>query len=216
MITVRGEQHGREVVRFPLSHGADPERELVASGWWPVRVVAEGRAPDLTLTYAVEPGPAVPAPPAVAADGIRRQRLAAYALVVAEGALLLTELSGRVRGGAGLWLPPGGGVEAGEEPATALVREVWEETGQDVDEVVLRRVHTSHRLDPASRTEPAVSFHPIRLVHTARCTTPRTPVVHDVGGSTASARWVGLDRVRHLPLVPWLVQLLDEEPDLLS
>ena len=216
MITVRGEQRGREVVRIALAHGADPERELVARGWWPVRVVAEDRAPDLTLTYAVEPGPSVPAPPAVAWDGIRRQRLAAYALVVADGALLLTELSGRVRGGAGLWLPPGGGLEAGEHPAAALVREVWEETGQDVDEAVLLRVHTSHRFEPASRTEPAVSFHPIRLVHTARCTTPRSPVVHDVGGSTASARWVGLDRVRHLPLVPWLVQLLDEEPDLLS
>lgn len=36
-----------------------------------------------------------------------------------------------------MWGPPGGALEPGEEPAVAVVREVWEETGLIVDPVRL-------------------------------------------------------------------------------
>ena len=34
---------------------------------------------------------------------------------------------------------------------------------------------------------------PPRAPYVARCAQPTRPVVHDVGGSTADARWVSLD-----------------------
>lgn len=62
MITVRGTHAEGEVVAFPLPHGADPEDELRARGWLPGEATAAGRAPSVTLTYAVTPGAVVPSP----------------------------------------------------------------------------------------------------------------------------------------------------------
>lgn len=232
MITVIGERGGAPVVSFPLAHGADPARELLARGWVPGAVSASGRAPSITLTYAVEPGLALPASVLDAATGEPRQRLAAYAVVVArwDGAdhLLLTELSDNVVGGAGLWLLPGGGVDDGEEAAAAIEREVWEETGQEVADVHLLRVMTAHRVESSDRVaEGPVNFHAVRLVHVASCPHPSTPVVHDVGGSTAAAAWVPVDEVQRADasgrfgdrgtrtLAAWVHQLFAEDPDLL-
>src|SRR5579875_1594906 len=56
-----------------------------------------------------------------------RQRLAAYAVVAdAVGRVLLTR---HRPGRPGRWLLPGGGVEAGQHPEQAVVREVLEEAG---------------------------------------------------------------------------------------
>lgn len=38
----------------------------------------------------------------------------------------------------GLWVPPGGGIESGETPQEALVREVREETGLDISNAEIR------------------------------------------------------------------------------
>ena len=230
MIVVVGERDGVEVMRFALAHGADPGRELLSRGWVPGEVAVSGRAPDVTLTVAVVPGLTLPGAEPAQGPGELRQRLAAYAVVVApwEGRphLLLTELSDNVVGGAGLWLLPGGGIDAGEEPGAAIVREVWEETGQVVDRVDLLRVMTSHRIEPGARPgERGVNFHAVRLVHVASCPRPSAPVVHDVGGSTASAAWVPTEDVARatsggvLPdgrvLASWVHQLFCEDPDLL-
>lgn len=129
------------------------------------------------------------------------QRVAAYALVTHDRRLLLTRISSRVPGAGGRWTLPGGGLDPGESPHEALLREVWEETGHEVDEVQLLDVHTAHWLgrSPRGRLE---DFHAIRLLHRARTQEPRPPVVHDVGGSTDRAAWVPLDRVGRLPLAP--------------
>ena len=61
---------------------------------------------------------------------VTRQRLAAYALVLRGDEVLLTRNS--VRGPRpGTWTLPGGGVDHGEPPGGAVVREVDEETGLD-------------------------------------------------------------------------------------
>ena len=57
-----------------------------------------------------------------------RQRLAAYALVRRDDALLLTRHSARGPR-PGTWTLPGGGLDHGEPPAVAVAREVVEETG---------------------------------------------------------------------------------------
>ncbi len=52
----------------------------------------------------------------------------------------------------GMWLPPGGHIEKGELPDDAAVREVWEETGVQVELVGERREDVT---DPVQLHRPA-------------------------------------------------------------
>ena len=63
-----------------------------------------------------------------------RLRVAAYALVRADASILLTRIPphGQVFT-PGTWHLPGGGLLPGEQPADALKRELFEETGRAVD-----------------------------------------------------------------------------------
>ena len=61
----------------------------------------------------------------------RRQRVAAYAVIVRDGAVLLSRLAPSVSE-IEMWTLPGGGIDFGEHPDDAVVREVHEETGLDV------------------------------------------------------------------------------------
>ena len=61
----------------------------------------------------------------------------------------------------------------------------------------LALVHTSHWIGraPAGRLE---DFHAVRVVYRGSCPAPTEPIVHDIGGTTASAAWVpptDLDRL---------------------
>ena len=100
----------------------------------------------------------------------------------------MTELSERTNA-AGLWNLPGGGLDPGEQPIDAVIREVHEETEQRVSAVELLTVMTRHWVGraPSGRVE---DFHAVRLFHSAHCPEPTDPVVLDVGGSTSAARWV--------------------------
>ena len=198
------------MVSFVLGHGEDPVAGLAARGWSVTAVVAEGVLGDLTLRYAVVRRPAEGSPdPAVRTSGpgltprqrekvVPHQRVAAYAVVVAEDRLLLTRLS-QGTGAGGRWNLPGGGLVPGESPADGVVREVAEETGQVVDEVRLVEVMTQHWVGHSARG--LEDYHAVRLLHVARCERPTTPVVHDVGGSTSDARWVPLEELDALPVV---------------
>jgi 8-oxo-dGTP diphosphatase len=71
----------------------------------------------------------------------------AAALVDAEGRILLQQRS-LDRSMPGLWEFPGGKVEAGETPETALIRELREELGIDTDEACLApAAFASHPVD---------------------------------------------------------------------
>ena len=116
------------------------------------------------------------------------QRVAAYALVTSSRGVLMTQFSDRTNA-VGRWGLPGGGIEGGEAPERAVVREAWEESGQVVEVRELALIQASHWIGraPTGRLE---DFHAVRVVYRAVCPEPTEPVVHDVGGTTASAAWV--------------------------
>ena len=123
-----------------------------------------------------------------------RQRVAAYALVTSTQGLLATEFSDRTSV-PGRWGMPGGGIEDHEQPTEAVLREVAEETRQDITLGDLVEVQSSHWVGRSPR-DTMEDFHAVRLIYEASCDAPTTPVVVDVGGTTESARWVPLDEWR--------------------
>ena len=128
-----------------------------------------------------------------------RQRLACYAVVVADDALLLTRLSA-LTPSPGRWTLPGGGVDHGEHPVAAVVREVHEETGMDVEVTGLAEVGSEHFTGRSPRGV-LEDFHAVRILVTAAPTRVRVPEVLDVGGSTDLARWVPFAEVHGVSLV---------------
>lgn len=124
----------------------------------------------------------------------RRQRLAAYALVVRDGQVLLTRNS-PLGPRPGAWTLPGGGVEHGESPADAVVREVGEETGLRAEVGRLLGVHDEHFTGtaPSGREE---DFHGVHVLYEASITAGADgPVVQDPDGTTDAVAWVPLDRL---------------------
>jgi len=110
----------------------------------------------------------------------RQQRVAAYAVVAREGEVLLARWTGP-RGPE--WTLPGGGLDFGEDPADAAVREVREETGYAVRLDGLLFVHSFRRVLP----DAPVDFHAIQIVYTA--TVIGGELCHEIGGSTDMAAW---------------------------
>ncbi|GAB3113444.1 hypothetical protein GCM10027055_18010 [Janibacter alkaliphilus] len=206
-----------EVLTLP--HGADPEARLAAAGWYLVALLDAVRTDEVVqIRVQAERGQAVAALPEPAeqpssgagADGERPvpyQRVACYGVVIGDRRLLLTELSERVSGAAGSWNLPGGGLDPGEQPHDGLVREIWEETGHDVVRARLADVETRHWVgrSPGGRLE---DFHAVRLIYRAQVAQVREPVVHDVGGSTARARWVSREEIPDYPIVPTVQRAL--------
>ena len=76
-----------------------------------------------------------------------------------------------------------------EQTTEAVLREVYEETGQDI---VIDRVLSleSEHWVGRSMAGTLEDFHALRVIYGATCKTPSDPVVHDVGGSTFRADWV--------------------------
>ena len=120
-----------------------------------------------------------------------RQRFAAYAVVISSRGLLATQYSGRTAV-TGRWGMPGGGLDDHEPPATAVLREVAEETSQEIILGELVKVQTSHWVgrSPYGNIE---DFHAVRLIYRARLpTSDRTsrarPGRHNGSGPVGGAR----------------------------
>jgi len=123
-------------------------------------------------------------------------RLGAYALCLDSGdRLLLARVSeGR---DAGAWTLPGGGINQGESPDLAVVREFREETGLQPRTVhgvmgIYSKVYEDHR-------GPHATFHHVGIVY--RVTADGEPLP-EADGSTDLSAWFSREEIRQIPLTP--------------
>lgn len=101
--------------------------------------------------------------------------------------------------GAGLWSVPGGRVEAGETLHDAVVRETFEETGVEV--VVDRFLGFVERM-----SDDADGYHFVILDFAVTAfDAERDPVA---GDDAAEARWVPLEELAEMRLVPGVYEFL--------
>jgi 8-oxo-dGTP diphosphatase len=132
----------------------------------------------------------------------KRQRIAAYALITRDGEVLLTRMSSRTRI-QGRWTLPGGGIDHGEDPRTALVREVHEETGLHVEPGRVLDVHSSHFVGP--RSDGLVeNYHGVHIIFEARILPESEgvePHVLEEDSSTEESQWVPVEEARQFQLL---------------
>ena len=199
------------VVDVTVGHGQDPRQLLWRRGWtvsdW---MSASGCDDGIVMTARVAQrgaGSRMPRrhahrvhalPRENGVEPVPRQRVAAYAIVRSPLGVLGTTCSRRTAV-PGRWQLPGGGVEPGETPSEAVIREVLEEADQRIRILRVVDLQSDHWIgtSPAGVLE---DFQALRIIYTAVCAEPRPPRVLDVGGTTESARWVS---VRHWRALPW-------------
>ena len=124
---------------------------------------------------------------------IGRTRVAAYAVCI-DGAdrILLCRIAPSVVAGE-VWTLPGGGLEFGESPERAVLRELSEETGQAGEIVSL--VEVNDRLIDKRRSGP---LHAIRIVYRVRIT--GGDLRDETAGSTDACAWFTIEETRRLHL----------------
>ena len=150
----------------PEPHVVEVDGSTMEAAWQPVAAVLDGSVPVVALVTEVlaEHRP------------FQLQRVAAYALVVRDGAAGQRCCSPATppRGPhPGWWTLPGGGIDHGEEAAEALVREVREETGLDCTPGEVLDVGSTHfeGTAPSGRRE---DFHSLQVVFDATVSERRT------------------------------------------
>ena len=134
-----------------------------------------------------------------AEPGRRITRVAAYALCVEEGRILLCRIAAGYWSGVGEWTLPGGGLDFGESPRDGAIRELAEETGLTGEIIELADVlsWSGRWIHPRDGVDEA--YHGLQIVYRVRATGGE--LRHETGGSTDRAAWFGMEEAAALPLV---------------
>jgi 8-oxo-dGTP diphosphatase len=123
-----------------------------------------------------------------------RTRVAAYALSTDDaGRILLCRIAPSVAPGE-IWTLPGGGLEFGEPPEVAVLRELTEESGYEGEIVGLADVTDRVVTD----SEGGGRMHAIRIIYRVRMTGGE--LRDEVDGSTDTCAWFTLDEASRLNL----------------
>lgn len=189
-------------VDAPPPRVVEVDGSTVDAAWHPVASVLDGTVPTVSLVKEALAGH----------EPARLQRVAAYAVLVHDDAVLLTRVSARGFH-TGLWALPGGGIEHGEAPRDAVLREVREETGLTcvVGEVLAVDDERIRGTAPSGRDEV---FHAIGLVFDASLPDPGgapDDLVAERGGTADAVAWVSVADVRSgaVPVVPLVLAALE-------
>lgn len=127
-------------------------------------------------------------------------RIAAYTVCVdADDRLLLCRLSQAVADRQGWWTLPGGGLDFGEHPEQAAVRELREETGLEGQLTDLLAVDSITRELRDGTGGAARPYHSVRIVYRAEIV--GGALRHEVGGSSDLAAWMTRDELAAQRLV---------------
>ena len=139
-----------------------------------------------------------PADPAVERpyDGPNRTRLGSYSLCLDGDRILLARLSA-VEVDYGAWTMPGGGVDFGEHPDAACLRELEEETGLTGEIEGVAGVF-SHVYEQ-SRFARGADLHFLGIVYRVRIT--GGGLRDETDGTTDTAAWIPREELRSLRLV---------------
>lgn len=178
----------------PASAGAHPGVRGAPVDWGTVRPRAPHRRADVSQPTGTAPAAAAPF----------QTRAGAYALIVLDGSVLLS--AWRSPSGEVFWTLPGGGIELGEGPEQACVREVFEETGHDCRLTGLLGVTTGH-IPAAKRLRgEGVDLLTVQVHYRAEIT--GGTLRPEVDGSSHDARWFALDGLDAVRTSPWLTSSL--------
>ena len=120
-------------------------------------------------------------------------RIAAYGLVTHENKMLLCRISKELPRWQGQWTLPGGGLDFGEHPEDAVVREIEEETGLWVSVRSVATVDSKHD-DSGIR-----DFHAIRIIYQAAY--EGGELRFEVSGTTDYCKWCSQDDLTSMELV---------------
>lgn len=137
--------------------------------------------------------------------------MAAYAVIIRDEAILLSRLAPRISRSP-LWTLPGGGIDHGENPREAVVREIHEETGLAATVSPQARVYSRHNPRALAGPRPA-DYHALQIVYDGWVPTDAPePRVVEVDGSTSDAAWQPLADVvgGSLPVTPLVTHALSD------
>jgi 8-oxo-dGTP diphosphatase len=138
---------------------------------------------------------------------VKIRRVGAYGFCQDDDARVLLARGSATSEFPGTWTLPGGGVEQGEHPDDAVVREFEEETGLSVRVTALRQVTADVVRLPSGPLE-----HTDRIIYDVVCT--GGSLRDEVAGSTDRVAWAGPAELASWPLLPWTARLLGHDvPD---
>jgi 8-oxo-dGTP diphosphatase len=130
--------------------------------------------------------------PLAGTEPARELRVAAYAICRHRDGLLLARF---IWGDRPVWTLPGGGVEHGEDPAAAVLRELTEETGYTGQVRRLLGIDSWHGVVERG-PDRSVDHHALRIVYEVAIV--GGTLRFEVGGSTDEAAWVPLGEIARL------------------